>query len=280
MISRLVTIVGLTLNEAARKRVLLAALLMGLAFVALDAVGFHFITRSFHGKVGAAVHAQAMLASAMFTLAGLYATHMLSAMAAVLLPIDTLSGEIGSGVMQTVASKPVRRSEIVLGKWLAYALVVLAYQALVAWGVLLVARLIPHYTPPGLAQGLPLLALEALALVTLSIAGGTRLSTVTNGMLAFGLFGLAFIGGWVEQIGAFSHNDAARRVGTAVSLAMPTDAMWQMAAHAMQPIGVAQLLAGPFSPLSVPNGAMVAWTAGWTVVVLALALRGFAKRPL
>ena len=278
--NRLLAIVHLTLHEAARKRVLLAALLLGTAFVALDAIGFHFIVRGFMGRSGALANAQARLTYAMFTLAGLYAVNFLSAMAAVLLPIDTLSGEIGSGVMQTVASKPVRRAEIVLGKWIAYAGVVVVYLLLLATGVLLVARFTAHYVPPDIGRGLPLLALEAVALVTLSIAGGTRLATVTNGMLAFGLYGLAFIGGWVEQIGAFAHNDAARDVGTVASLVMPSEALWQLAAHHMQPPLFAQMMAGPFSPASVPSPAMVAWACGWTLVVLALALRSFAKRPL
>jgi len=274
------TIAHLTLHEAARKRVLLAALLLGLAFVALYAVGFHYVEKPFHGRIGASVTAAAWLTYMIFTLMGLYAVHMLSALAAVLLPIDTLSGEIDSGVMQTVASKPVRRVEIVLGKWLAYLLVVLAYQMLLAAGVLVVARLVPHYSPPSLLRGLPLLALEAGALVTLSIAGGTRLGTVTNGMLAFGLFGLAFLGGWVEQIGALTHNVGTRYVGTAVSLAVPTDAMWQLAAYRMQPVSVSQLQLGPFSPASVPNDAMVAWACGWTLVVLLLGLGGFSRRSL
>lgn len=278
--SGLLTITRLTLHEAGRKRVLLAALLLGLTFIALYAVGFHYIAREYLHVVGARKMAEARLTFTLFTLAGMYAVHFLAAMAAVLLPIDTLSGEIDSGVMQTVASKPVRRSEIVLGKWLAYVLVVVAYQMLIASGVLLVARWTGHYSPPGLLRGLALLALEATALVTLSIAGGTRLATVTNGMLAFGLFGLALLGGWVEQIGAFSRNDATRHIGTAVSLVIPTDAMWQLAAFHMQPISIAQLAVTPFTPASVPSPAMVAWACGWTLVVLLLALRGFAKRPL
>ena len=43
-----------------------------------------------------------------FTLAGLYVANFLTIAAAVLLPVDTLSGEIASGVMQTLASKPIR----------------------------------------------------------------------------------------------------------------------------------------------------------------------------
>ncbi len=277
---RVFVIAGLTLQEAARKRVLLAALLMGAAFVAVDAIGFHFIAKQYHDTVGLHKQAEARLTYALFTLASLYAVHFLAAMAAVMLPVDTLSGEIGTGVMQTLASKPLRRSEIVLGKWLAYVGVVIAYQWLVAGGVLIVTALIPHYTPPGLSRALPLMALEATALVTLSIAGGTRLATVTNGMLAFGLFGVAFIGGWVEQIGTFTHNEGARHVGTAISLVMPTDSIWQLAAWHLQPRNIAQLAITPFTPASVPSPAMVAWAIGWTLAVLAFALRGFAKRPL
>jgi hypothetical protein len=122
--------------------------------------------------------------------------------------------------------------------------------------------------------------LEGTVLLTLSIAGGARLSTVTNGMLAFGLFGLAFIGNWVEQIGTFADNAAARYVGTVASLIMPSEAMWQLAASQMQPGIMRELGVSPFSGLSVPSAAMVAWAAGYIVVTLALGLRAFAKRPL
>ena len=277
---RTLVITHLTLHEAARKRVLLAALLLGAAFVTLDAIGFHYLVRGFTHQVGAQAMAERHFTVAMFTLAGLYAVNFLAAMAAVLLPIDTLSGEIASGVVQTVASKPIRRIEIVLGKWLAYAGVAVAYQLGLAVGVLVVAATIGHYVPPGLVSGLALLSLEVVALVTLSIAGGTRLATVTNGMLAFGLYGLAFIGGRVEQIGAVVHNVAALNVGTIASLVMPTDALCQRAAHQMQPPLFAQLQATPFSSSSVPSPAMVAWAGAWTLGVLLLALRGFAKRSL
>jgi ABC-type transport system involved in multi-copper enzyme maturation permease subunit len=183
-------------------------------------------------------------------------------------------------VLQTIASKPVRRSEIVLGKWLAFVLVALAYQAIVAGGVLLVARLIGHHVPPEIPLGYPLLMLEAVCLVTLSIAGGTRFTTVTNGVLAFGLYGLAFIGGWTEQVGAMTDNQAARNVGTVASLLMPTESLWQLAAWHMQPRILTQLHLTPFSPASVPSTAMIVWAAGWAIVVLALALRAFSRRPL
>jgi hypothetical protein len=117
-------------------------------------------------------------------------------------------------------------------------------------------------------------------MLCLSIAGGTKLSTVTNGIMAFGFYGVAFIGSWVEQIGTLSGNDATRVIGTIASLIMPTESLWQRAAHFMQPPLMAQLAATPFSPASVPSEAMVVWAAGWGLVVFALGIAAFRKRAL
>jgi len=277
--SALITITHMTLFEAARRRILVATLIGAAAFLVLYAIGFHFVAGKIEGEVGLETVRQRIMLGVL-TIAGLYATHFLTLMTGVLLPVDTLSGEIGSGVLQTVASKPVRRSSIVLGKWLAYVLVTLAYLTVVGGGVLLVARIFGHYTPPGLAQGLPLMALEAVLYVTLSIAGGARFATVTNGVLVFGLYGLAFIGNWVEQIGTYASNRAAQDVGTVASLLMPSEAIWQRAAWFMQPTVMRELSLSPFSPVSLPSVGMVWWALGYGALMLLLALRSFRKRML
>lgn len=272
------TIIHMTLHEAMRRKILVAALICGAAFIALFATGMHFALVDL-GRQGTSFIERRLITN-FFTLAGLYAVNFLLVMTAVLLPVDTIAGEISSGVIQTVASKPVRRSVIVLGKWSAYVLLVTGYLGLLAGGVLAVARVIGDFTPPNVALGLPLMMLEGVVLVTLSIAGGTRLSTVTNGVMAFGLYGLAFIGSWVEQIGAMTDNDAARRVGIVASLIMPTESMWQLAAHHMQPPVMNQLQMTPLSPASVPTPAMVWWAAAYVSVWMLVAVTSFRKRPL
>ncbi len=276
---RLIVVAHLTLHEALRRRVLLAALIGGVAFLALYAIGFTFIVRDMAGEVKTTLVEKRFACTAL-TLAGLYAVNLLSVMSAVLLPVDAISGEIASGSIQTLAAKPVRRSEIVLGKWLAYILVVAGYLLGMAGGVLLVARVIGGVTPPQVLAGLPLMMVEVVVLVSVSIAGGTRLSTVTNGMMVFGLYGLAFIGHWVEQIGTHLNNAAARNVGTVASLIMPAEALWQRAAWLMQPTIMRELQATPFSPASVPSPAMMWWAAGYIVVALLIAVRWFGKRGL
>jgi ABC-type transport system involved in multi-copper enzyme maturation permease subunit len=277
--SGLLTITGLTLHEAARRRILLATALFGVVGLVLFGFGLNFI----HAEItesGAPSLVRQRMALNFLVMAGLYAVNFLMVMTAVLVPADSISGEIASGVMQTIASKPVRRVDIVLGKWLAFAIIVAGYLALMAGGVLVLGRVIAGTTPPGIAAGLALMLLEGLLLMTLSIAGGTRFSTITNGVIVFGLFGLAFIGGWVEQIGTMAGNEAARDVGTIASLIMPSESLWQLAAWHMQPGVMRDLVMTPFSPASVPSLAMVVWAVGYMVVVLTIGVLGFRRRNL
>lgn len=156
-------------------------------------------------------------------------------MTAVLVPADTLSGEIGSGIIQTVVSQPLRRLEVGLGKWFGSWLVLLGNLGLMAGGVLLSGRVIANYIPPNIGPGFALMCFESALLLTLSIAGGTRLSTIANGLMAFGMYGVAFIGGWMEQIGTMADNAAARYLGIAASLLVPCESLWQLASYNMQP---------------------------------------------
>lgn len=275
--SGLLAVARLTLYEAFRKRILMAVLIAGAGFLTLYGLGLHFMVRG-EGNGMALIERRIFLN--MLTLAGLFAANFLTIMTAVLLPVDTLSGEIASGVIQTVAVRPIRRRDIVLGKWLGHWIVMTAYFALLAGGVLTITALRSGFTPAKLEIGLPLILLEGTVLLTLSIAGGAKLSTVTNGMLAFGLFGLAFIGNLVEQIGTMAQNDAAREVGTVASLIMPSEALWQLAAYHMQPSIIRDLGNSPFSPVSVPSAAMVVWAVGYVLVVLTLGVRWFGKRAL
>jgi ABC-type transport system involved in multi-copper enzyme maturation permease subunit len=142
--------------------------------------------------------------------------------------------------------------------------------------------LIAGYLPPNAAAGVTLILLEGLIVLTLSILGGTRLSTLTNGVVVFMLYGLAFIAGWIEQIGAFLHNETAVNIGIIVSLVIPCEAMWKRAAYLMQPPFLRELglNSTPFGAASAPSGAMVIYAILYTAAALALAIRWFSRRDL
>jgi ABC-type transport system involved in multi-copper enzyme maturation permease subunit len=203
-------------------------------------------------------------------------------MLAVLTSVDTIAGEIASGTIQTIVTKPLRRWQVVVGKWLGLALMLSVFTVVMCAALLLIVKLDAGYMPNNPVTAIGLIVLEGLVVLTLSILGGTRLSTLTNGVVVFMLYGLAFIAGWIEQIGSVLRSDAAVNVGIVVSLIMPSESMWKRAAYLMQPPFLRELgfSATPFGAASAPSEAMVVYTALYVVIALAVAVRWFGRRDL
>jgi ABC-type transport system involved in multi-copper enzyme maturation permease subunit len=277
--SGILTIAHLTFHEARRRKILLAALLLGLAFVGVFALGVRLVYGELQMNAKLPPSQRALFLN-FITMAGLYAANFLIVMTSALLSVDTVSGEVASGAIQSLATKPVSRASIIIGKWLGTLVIVLAYSTLLVGGVLVSARLIAGFTPPGVSVGMPLMLLEGTLVMTLSIAGGTRLSTLANGVFVFGMYGLAFVGGWVEQVGTLFGNQSARYVGVVASLLMPSESLWQLAAYNMQPPIMRDVNLTLFSPASVPSTAMIVWAAGYVVATLAFAIRQFGGKNL
>jgi len=278
MFTAILAMAHLTLYESRRRRIVTAAVVCATAFLAVYTTGLFFIHREQVRTSMPFVQQQATMA--LLAVAGLYAVNFLSILFAVLLPVDTLSGEIDSGVLHTIASKPVRRADIVIGKWLGHAVIVTGYVLALLLGVMLVMRVVVGPVPVRPLQALPLLILEMLLLMTVSIAGGTRLSTVTNGVTALGFYGIAFIGGWIEQIGGFVGSHAARTVGIVASLISPADALWRLGSYRVQPDNLRNIGAALFATSSIPTTPMVWWAAGFTLAALLFAVRSFSTRQL
>ena len=273
-----ITVAHLTLVEARRRRIVLAGAVCALAFLVVFSVAVVFANREMSADPRTSfVERQGTLTAIM--LVGFMAANFLSVIFAILLPVDTLSGEIDSGVMQTLASKPIDRDQIVLGKWAGHLLLALAYLVLLCAGILLVIRGVSGLAPAGAVVALPLLMLEITLSLTVSVAGGARFSTVTNAIAAVGVYGVSFIGGFVEQIGGFAGITSMRTIGVLVSLVSPADSMWRLAAHYMEPEvmrSTGMLALGA----AVPTAPMVWWAAGYTVLILLYAVSAFRRRSL
>lgn len=278
------TIARLTFLEAARRKILLAALLLGLLFLIIYGLGFHFIIVEAEKSVGNANLLQLNEIRNFLLMAGMFVVNFLTSIMIVLTSVDTLSGEISSGTIQTLASKPIRRWEIVMGKWLGFAGMLTLYLLLMGGGVMVIVFLRTGYTAPHPLRALELIWLNALVLLSVSILGGTILSTLANGVLVFGLYGIAFLGGWIEQIGSFLPNQAASHtavnIGIITSLIMPSEALWKRAAHELQSPLVAALGFSPFSSAYYPSLLMVAYAVLYTVIALTLAVLLFNQRDL
>lgn len=286
--TRLFTITWLTFHEALRRRMVLAALVLGAIFVLVYDLGLLFLMKDAQAHtVNLGVISRVTLTQVYSFLVtiGLYVVHFLAIMLTIFASVDTISGEIKSHTMQTLVTKPVRRWEVVFGKWLGYAVMISAYLAFLGGGIFLSIYAITGYLPPNVLPSMLLLVLEALVLLSLSLLFGTRLSTLTNGVVLFMLYGLAFIGAWIEQFGSLLQSHAATNVGIVTSLLMPVESLWSLAAYMMEPPILHDLPSGlRMSPLmgtaSVPSTAMVVYAVSYAAIALALAMRAFSRRDL
>jgi ABC-type transport system involved in multi-copper enzyme maturation permease subunit len=254
------------------------ALLAGIAFLILFATALHFQISSFQERAVPAMFRRNAFSNILMM--GLYAIDLLVVVMTVLTSVDTLSGEIASGTIQAVATKPVRRYELLLGKWLGFTGMLTLYIVIMAGGINLVTYAMTGVSVRHMMEGFVLIWMESLLLLSITFFFGTTFSTLTAGVLALGLHGLAFLGGWIEQAGALTNTPKAVLVGIVASVFMPSESLWRRAAFEMQPPLNTALNVTPFSGASVPSGLMVGYAAVYTILFLLLAMRRLERRDL
>ena len=269
---------GVTFREAARKKMLWMALAAGCAFLILFGTGLNFQAKDF-AKHGMSPIMRREISFTMLTM-GLYAVDLLAVLMTILTSVDTLSGEIASGTIQAVATKPVPRWQVLMGKWLGFVAMLTTYIAIMVGGVNAITYLMARVTARHLLTGFLLMWMESVVLLSVTFAFGAYFSSLTSGILALGLHGLAFIGGWIEQIGAITQTASAVTVGVIASVIMPSEALWRRAAFEMQSPLANAMRVSPFSTLSVPSMAMVFYAGFYMSIALAFAVRRFSQRDL
>ncbi len=275
-------IAELTMREAARRRIVAAAFGLGLGFLALYGTGLYLLVadtpmQGMSDRMPPVVRRQTINVLLMM---GLYAANWLIVLMTVLGSVDTLSGEIASGTIQSLATKPVRRWRIVVGKWLGFAAMTTAFLVFIAGGVLVEVRLVFDYLPPAIPVALGLMWLESMLLLAVTLRAGASLSTLATGVLVLGLHIIAFMGGWIEEFGTLAQSETAVNIGVGASLVMPSEALWRKAASGLQGAVIGGFGRTPFSTASVPSGTMVVYAAVYTVAALGFAVRRFSRRDL
>ncbi len=275
-----------TVQEAISRRLVLAGALISLAFVVLFALGFTFLyglaAQNARGDPTASV--TLVMAGTLLTVLGLYAVYFLSSFLALFLSVGAISGEIDAGTLHAILARPLRRAEFVLGRWLAYAGLLAVYVAVMATLLLLVARLVAGYEAPDAPRAIALMVLGSVRLLTVSLFGSTLLSTLANGVVVFSLFGLAWLAGIIEVVGSALNNAATVNLGIAISLLVPSDAVWRGASYYLQApaflAAIGSRVALPFAASAPPTPALVIWALAYPLVFLAAAILAFRRRDL
>ncbi len=278
----------LTVQEASRRRLLLALLILTLLVVGFSAWGFHKITTVTRTDGSPLPPEQVTLITSQLLIVVTFMYSGVLALSAAVVAGPLISSEVESGLLLSMLARPVRRSEVVIGKWLGLAALVTLYAAGSAFLELTAVSWATGYLPPHPIELVLYVAAEGLALLSLGLLLSTRLSGITGGVIALVAWLMAWIAGVVGDIGTGLQNSALQNVGTISHLLLPTDGLWRGAVYAMEPDVILAALraagtagsANPFSAVDPPPTAFLAWVVVWFGVTLVLSIWSFRTREI
>lgn len=277
------TVAGLTLREAARRRVLLALAVLTLVLIAVSGWGFSRFAAETGGTL---TSGEARLTASILLNLVMFGYSLIAALGTAFLAGPTLAGETESGIALAVLARPIRRSAFLLGKWLGLVTFGAGFVVLAGLAQIVVVRWTVDYWPPSPVTALALLAAQTTVLLTLAVLLSTVISPMASGVVAVGLFCTTWVAGVVGGIGAALGNDAVARVGAVSRVLLPTDGLWRGAMHAFQDpsallqFGGADGEAFPFLSVAPLTAAYLGWAVLWVAMVWALAAVSFVRRDL
>jgi len=285
-VKKTLRIARLTMKEAMSRRLIPAGIVVSLLYVALLAVAYSFAQdRGAQAITGQRSRVLVGVGMASLTLSGLYIVNLLAGFMALFLSVGAISAEVDSGNLHALLARPIRRSQFLLGRWLAYALLITVYVVAMAGLVLIAASVIGGYEAPDPAPAIGLMILASLFLLTLSLFGSTFLPTLTNGAVAFTLFGLGWLSGVIMVLGETLKNDAMLNLGTTVALFIPSDMLWRSASYYVQSASIlaaTSVLRGalPILANAPATPGLVVWGMLYPLILLGSATYIFSRRDL
>jgi ABC-2 type transport system permease protein len=280
---RVLTIARLTILEASRRKLLLALGILTIAVIVLSSWGFSRLP-----TMNNVTPVEVRLAASQLTILMAFMFSGVLALGSTLVAAPSIASDIESGIALAILPRPIRRSEVLIGKWLGLAALVAIYAAGSGLLELLGIWLGTNYLPPNPVAALVFVGAEGIILMTLALLLSTRLAPMTGGVIALVLFFVAWIGGIALAIGEAFANDTITNIGKVSRLLIPTDGLWHGAIFYLEPpemLAVARAAGraragNPFfaeAPLSTPY---IIWVVAWLAIVIVLANWSFARRDL
>jgi ABC-type transport system involved in multi-copper enzyme maturation permease subunit len=283
-------IARLTLLEALRRRLLWA--LAGLTIVVVVLTGWGFALLAANARERAVPSLELVVAVSQLLILVAFMFSFVLAMTAAFLGAPAIAADMESGVLQSIAARPIRRVEILVGKWLGLVVIVLGYA--VAAGLLEVAAVavVSGYLPPDPLSATLFLGGQAIVLLTIAMLLSTRLPTIAGGAVAVVLFGVSWISGVMGSIAGVLGLDALARTVETSRFIVPLDGLWKGAVYALEPPAFILLATSageraarvaannPFYAAAPPAPVFLVYVGAWLALVLGLAAWSFARREI
>jgi Cu-processing system permease protein len=285
------TIAKLAFKETLYKRIFLITLLMTLAYLVFFGIAAHYSASSVDEHNGMSAAQTAMQTSVMSTQmlgVGLFFSNFICVLLTIISGASSVSSEVESHQIDTLLARPLRRRDVIFGKFIGLGGLLLVYTVFLFGSLLLVDQLFGGALRYDLSlkpvlQAMGLFALEPLILLTVALWLSSRMTTINGGIVMIVLYGVGFIGGFMEQIAVLVHNTTLTNIGILSSLLFPIDSVFRKATVYLfhvsdDPIAMARL--GIFGSASEPSAAMMVYAVLYGVLFLWLATRRFRKRDL
>jgi ABC-2 type transport system permease protein len=284
----ILVIARLTVQETSRRRLILALIILTLIVVGVSGWGFQKITTVTNNEGRPLPPEQVALITSQLLIVVTFMYSGVLALSAAVVAGPLISSEVESGLLLSILARPVRRSEIVIGKWLGLAVLIAIYAAGSAFLELAAVDWATGYVPPHPIQLVLYVGMEGLALLSLGLLLSTRLSGITGGVIALVAWLMGWIGGVVGDIGAGLQNDAVAKVGVVTHTILPTDLLWRGAIYALEPDAFlatmraagAAARANPFFAADPPPILFLAWVVVWFALMLGLSILSFRTREI
>lgn len=275
------TIAGLSFREIARKKILIIALILTAVYLSLYGTALHYahkqISHMPEGLFNAVVVPQLLTA-------GLFFASMILCLLAIFSAAGAVSGEVEKGLMHAVVARPVKRSEIILGKFIGLGGMLFLYGALLYGAIVLLVYLKTGYRLDQYVRAGLIFLLQPVVLLALGLLGSTLITTLANGIATFILYGMSILGGIVEQVGVIAKSDTLINIGIVSGLLVPVDVVYRkmlavlMSASSNPLVGFQTL--GPFGVQSEPSLWMMLYAVVYCLVMLGAAMRVFGKKDI
>ncbi|MFA4886152.1 MAG: ABC transporter permease subunit [Desulfotomaculaceae bacterium] len=277
----MLTIAALTFKEVVRRRILLVTIVLAVAFLSLYGTGVHYGYKDMAGSSG--IGPMQALIAPMFLSIGLYFGSFIIAFLAVMAAVGSISGEIENGVIYAIVPRPLKRLDIILGKFIGYGLMLSVFASIFYVAVLLIVHYNTGLNAPVRVSAIGLFCLQPVILLALTMFGTTFLSTLANGIGSFMLYAVGVVGGMLEQIGHLAQSQVLVNIGIVSSLVMPADSVYRKIVYTLLSApgaSFSSLMLGPFGSVSEPSVWMLVYTGFYVLFFLAMAIKIFSRRDI
>ncbi|HSE81583.1 MAG TPA: ABC transporter permease [Gaiellaceae bacterium] len=280
-------VVGYSLRESLRRRVFLVVLVLTVVFLGLYALGtneaFDVAERQYRDQGFVPVDEHELIGATMFGLS-MFGTLFLGAVLAAFLTLSTVRGDAERGLLQPLVVRPIGRSTLLAGRFVAAAAVCGAYVVLVYAGALVLTWQIGDWTPDRIVGPALQLAGATAVIAALSLLGSVFLTSTANGIAVFMVFGAGLVAGLLGQIGEALGSETLTNVARTASWVLPFEALYQdgLAAITADSRGLTGLALslGPFGGAQAAGPFLWPWTLAYVVLVGSAALQAFARKDL